>query len=294
MRLATIISLSASAVLGLGALVVARFWLPENETKTQQVELVPVVAASKPIAFGARLNAKNLTIVQMPAESVPVGSYRAVKDVIAMDAGAPVALAAISPREAILPTKLSGAGFRPSMAAMITPGMRAYAIKVADVAGGGGHVLPGDRVDILLARSSVDANGVTDVQVSVVLQNVRILGINLNSDQTSTDKANPKHATVEVTVEDAGRLTAASRVGALSVALRRTGATEVEPFRPIRTSDLRPYGMPMPQQRAVNPPPPPPGGEPIPVRRAAPKPRSGGLVVVNGLARSVANDGDGA
>jgi hypothetical protein len=38
-------------------------------------------------------------------------------------------------------------------AVLIDPGMRAYTIKVNEVAGGGGHVLPGDRVDVLLARA---------------------------------------------------------------------------------------------------------------------------------------------
>lgn len=291
MRLATIISLGASAVLGLGALVVAKFWLPDDAKKKEAIELAPVVVAAKPITFGMKLDAKNLTVVKLPVDAVPVGSYRSVKDVIALDGGAPVALTAISPREAILPAKLSGAGARASVAAIITPGMRAYTIKVSDVAGGGGHVLPGDRVDVLLARE-IDG----EVEVDVVLQNVRILGINTNADQTSTSKSSPKHATLEVTVEDAGRLSAAARVGTLSVALRRVGATEVEPVRPIQTSDLRPFGPPV-KRRAVPPPPPPPGyEEPMPVARQtpAPRPRTGGLVVVNGTTRSVANDGAGA
>ena len=171
---------------------------------------------------------------------------------------------------------------------MITPGMRAYTIGVGDVNGGGGHVLPGDRVDVLLARTVPGSEEQQNIESDVVLQNVRILGINLNADQTTTNKANPKNATLEVTVEDAGRLSIASQVGALSLALRRTGAAEVEPVRAVRVSDLRPYGAPptfQPVARQASAPPPP---------RAEPQPKAGGLVVVNGTHRATTTSGAGA
>ena len=279
MRVTTIVSLGASAVLGIGALFAAKFWLPDSE-KDKVVQTAPVVVAASPIEFGTKLDEKNLAIVQLPVEAAPAGSYRTIKEVIAMDGGAPVALTAIAPREAILPAKLSGAGARASVAAMITPGMRAYTIQVGDVNGGGGHVLPGDRVDVLLARAVAGGED-QNLESDVVLQNVRILGINLNADQTSTTKANPKTATLEVTVEDAARLSIASQVGTLSLALRRTGAAEVEPVRAVRVSDLRPYGSPpsfRPMARpAAAPPPPPP---------VAARPKTGGLVVVNGTHRA--------
>lgn len=276
MRLATIISLGASAVLGIGALVVARVWLPSPDKEAKALAMTPVVVAARPIAFGTKLDAKNLAVVNLPADATPVGAYRSINDVIKLDGGAPVALVAMSPREAVLPTKLSGAGARASMAAMITPGMRAYTIKVSDVAGVGGHVLPGDRVDVLLFRQ-IEGAGDQAVEADVVLQNVRVLGINLNADQASTDKATPKTTTLEVTVADAGRLSIASEIGALSLALRRTGAAELEPTRVMRLSDLQPYGSVRVSRTAAPPAPP--------AARPAPRP-TGGLVIVNGDKRT--------
>lgn len=288
MRVTTIVSLGASAVLGIGALFAAKFWLPNSE-KDKVVQTAPVVVAARPIEFGTKLDEKNLAVVQLPVEAAPAGSYRTIKEVIALDGGAPVALIAMSPREPVLPTKLSGAGARASVAAMITPGMRAYTIKVGDVAGGGGHVLPGDRVDVLLARHMPGGEENTNIEADVVLQNVRILGINMNADQTTTNKANPKNATLEVTVEDAGRLSIASQVGSLSLALRRTGAAELEPVRAVRVSDLRPYGSPSyrPSVRPVA------ASAPAPAP-AAPRPKTGGLVIVNGTTRSTTTSGAGA
>jgi len=277
MRLGTIISLGASAVLGIGALVVARVWLPSADEDSKAVDMAPVVVASQPIAFGTQLNEKNLTVVDMPTDATPVGSFRTVGEVIKMDGGAPVALVAMTPREAVLPSKLSGAGARASVAAMIAPGMRAYTIEVSDFGGGGGHVLPGDRVDVLLTRD-LPSNAGKAAVAELALQNVRVLGINLNADQTTTEKASPKTTTLEVTASDAARLSIAGKIGTLSLALRRTGSSEVEPVSTIRMGDTRAYAAPMPTSN-VTPPPAPP-------RRPAAAPRTGGLVIVNGDQRS--------
>jgi len=287
MRLATIISLGASAVLGIGALVVAKVWLPSTGKDAKAVETASVVVAAQPIAFGTKLDDKNLAVVQLPVSATPVGSYRSIKDITALDGGAPVALVAMVPREAVLPGKLSGAGARASVAAMISPGMRAYTIQVTDSGGGGGHVLPGDRVDVLLTRN-LENEGSKAATAELVLQNVRILGINLNSDQTSVDKAEPKTTTMEVTAADAARLSIAKDIGTLSLALRRTGAAEIEPVKQIRMGDLRPYGAPM-RTSDTAPPPAPPRSAPAPRVRAVRQ----GLVIVNGNVRT-GGAGEGA
>lgn len=268
MRLATILSLGASALLGVGALFVARVWMPQPGADAEKtVATVPVVAARADIAYGARLEAANLTVVQMPSDAAPDGAYSSIAEVIGLDGGAPVALMPLGAREPLLPSKLSGAGARASLASMIAPGMRAYTIKVSDVAGVGGHALPGDRVDVVLAREQPGADG-QKVLVDVVIQNARLLGLNLNADPASTDKAEPRTATLEVSVEDAGRLSVAGEVGVLSLALRRTGSTEVEAVRQI---DLRGPATAAPA-RAVRA-----------VRRAAPKASSArALTIVHG------------
>lgn len=297
MRVGTIVSLGASAVLGIGALVVAKVWLPSTGKHEKPVETVPVVAAAKPIAFGTKLDEKSLVILNIPADAAPVGSYRSIKDVIKVDAGgAPVALVPIAAREALLPAKLSGAGARPSVAAMITPGMRAYTITVSDQAGGGGHVLPGDRVDVVLTRQ-IPGGAEQVVESDVVLQDVRILGMNMNSDQQSVDKASPHTATLEVTPDNAAKLALAAKVGELSLALRRTGAAELAPARVLRVSDLGPFSAAQVQnstagyQPAAVPAPPAP---PSATQASSRKRSTGGLIIINGDQRSDANSGAGA
>jgi pilus assembly protein CpaB len=152
---------------------------------------------------------------------------------------------AMSPREPVLPAKLSGAGARPTMAAMIGEGLRAYTIGVTEVAGGGGHVLPGDRVDVVLTRELASAQPTMEGKASggklvtdVVIQNVRVLGMDLNLDPSSTHPAVAHTATLEVSVRDAERLALAGQAGTLSLALRRTGQAEIDAVRPVATADL--------------------------------------------------------
>ncbi len=296
MRVGTIVSLGASAVLGLGALVVAKVWLPSTGKHEKPVETVLVVAAAKPLAFGTKLDEKSLVVLQLPVDAAPVGAYHSVSEVIKLDAGgAPVALTPIAAREVLLPNKLSGAGVRASVAAIITPGMRAYTIMASDQSGVGGHVLPGDRVDVLLTRQI--PGGDQNIESDVVLQDVRVLAMNMNADQQSTDKAAPHTATLEVSPDDAAKLALAAKVGDLSLALRRTGAGEISPARVLRVSDLGPFSAARIQnstagyQPAAVPPPPQPPLMQASTRKARP---SGGLIVINGDERSSPNSGAGA
>ena len=255
MRVATIASLGASAVLGLGALLVARAWLPSPQGKTTTVAAapvqgVPVVLAAGPIAYGAKLQAKDLVVMQLPRSAVPLNAYSSPAQVLKADSGgAPVALTTIATREPLLPEKLSGAGARPTLAAQISAGMRAYTIGVTDVAGGGGHILPGDHIDVLLTRD-VGVNYQTGQKgklvSDIVIQNVRVLGMDLNADPNSTKAAVAHTATLEVTAQDAERLALAAQAGSMSLALRRTGAVELQPVRAVSQGDLGPTGLPGP------------------------------------------------
>ena len=244
MRMITIISLGASATLGLGALFVAKTVLPSTAAAKPGVASpatpgVAIVIATKDIKFGEKLDPSMMTIAHVPAEVAPQSAFQTPAQVLMQDhGGAPVALQPIAAHEAMLPAKLSGPGARPSVAAEIALGMRAYTIKVNDVAGVGGHALPGDRVDVMLMRDLTPTAQNRTYVSDVVLQNVRVLGVDLNADLSSNKPAEPKNATLEVSVEDAQKLSIASTLGSLSLALRRTGSAEAEPVRMLATHDF--------------------------------------------------------
>ncbi len=244
MRLVTIVSLSASAVLGIGALLVAKVALPNAASAklpTRHAEFAgtPMVVAARDIKYGDKLEPGMLEVVKVPASAVPPGAFSTVKDALGADpSGPPVAITPIADREPILPTKLSGPGARRSVAAEIKEGMRAYALKVNDATGVGGHALPGDFVDVVLTRDLTPSGPERNYISYVVVQNSRVLGLDLNADPTSDKPASPNTYTIEVSVEDAQKLAVASTLGTLSLALRRTGGAEVADTRPLRTGDF--------------------------------------------------------
>ncbi|WP_309605605.1 Flp pilus assembly protein CpaB [Phenylobacterium sp.] len=239
MRVVTIVSLGASAVLGLAALLVAKAMLPNaaaaKATAAPPIVGVPVVVAKAALKFGDRLDASKLVVLKLPSNAVPEGAFSTLGQVLSKDGGgAPVVLTAIAAREPLLPAKLSGPGARASVAAEIGDGFRAYTIKVSDVTGVGGHALPGDRVDVVLMRDLTPDGNIRTYVSEVVTQNIRVLGVDLNADLTSNKPATPSTATLEVSVADAEKLAVAGDLGKLSLALRRTGSTDLAQTSPMR------------------------------------------------------------
>jgi pilus assembly protein CpaB len=288
-----VVSLGASAVLGLGALVVARLWLPQSahlptlKAPELAANTVPVVVASAAIPYGAKLDASKLSVVRMPASAAPQGAFATTAQVLSQQGGAPVTLTAFAAREPLLPAKLSGPGARPIVSAAITEGMRAYTIGVTETAGVGGHVLPGDRVDVIVTRQPPTPKAVKDIcdeckleRADVVLQNVKILGMDLNVDPTTTQSVMAHTATLEVSVQDAQKLAVANQIGTMSLALRRAGQADITPVRTVQIGDVASTAP-----RA-------PGGAPLTdemrgfLSHAAPHDggQSGGKVVIHGRA----------
>lgn len=250
MRIGTIVSLAASAALGLGALLVAKVWLPAQTARTSEAAqaqaaaaTVPMVVASSAIPYGAKMEAKYLTVVRVPTGALPQGAFSSVDQILNQPDGAPIALVPMSAKEPVLPTKLSGGGARPILAARIAEGFRGYTIGITDVLGGGGYIMPGDRVDVILTREltseSERAGNTGKVLVTdLVVQDVRVLGMDLNADPSSTTAAIARTATLELTPADTARMALASQAGTLSLALRRTGETDQVQTRATRISDV--------------------------------------------------------
>jgi pilus assembly protein CpaB len=235
MKVRPVIVLALALFLALSAVYFARVWLTRQSTTANtasQAPVVQVVAAATALKFGDKLAAENLRLIDWPAGSVPEGTFKSVDELLG---GQPrVALQAIQPNELILTNKITGPGQRASLSAVISTGMRAMTIRVNDVLGVAGFVLPGDRVDIMLTREIEQNNPVTNV----LLQNVKVLGIDQKSDEQQANPDVVKAVTIEVTSEQAQKIVLAATVGKLSLALRDVSNVELTPVKPISVKDL--------------------------------------------------------
>jgi pilus assembly protein CpaB len=164
-RSSTIVMIGFAVVFGLLAVFIARAWLnsqAEMRAKNLEAQRKPmvtqtIVVASKPLRFGSELNAISLREVPWPQEAVPAGAFGRIADLTAN--GRRVVLAPIEANEPILASKITGSGQRATLSAMLQDGMKAVTIRVNDVEGVAGFVLPGDRVDVMLTRQQDKKGG---------------------------------------------------------------------------------------------------------------------------------------
>jgi pilus assembly protein CpaB len=239
-RGSTLIMIGVAAVFGLLAVFIANSWLnyqAEQRMRSLEANKQPVVGdtlvvASRPLRFGTELSPSVLREIAWPESVAPVGSFKKIEQVMA--GGRRVVLTAIEPNEPVLASKITGSGQRATLSAMLDQGMKAVTVRVNDVDGVAGFVLPGDRVDIVVTQQSEKNVALADV----VLQNTRVLAIDQLADERTDKPSVVKAVTLEVDMIGAQKLTLAARVGSLSLALRKAGDAEAMNTRLITLADL--------------------------------------------------------
>lgn len=241
MRASTVISFVVALVLAGLAVVGVRSWL-ENERASiaqsaLQTDAKPknyVVVAKSSLGFGDRITADRVELLEWASDRVPEGAFRTVEGLVGTgDEDARYALSSLEPGELILPGKITTPGQRAKLSTAITPGMRAISIRVNDVLGVAGFVLPGDRVDVMLTRD--EGNGPF---VDILLQGVRVVAIDQTADDRADQPSVVRTVTFEVTTDEAQKLTLAANIGTLSLALRNIGAGAMEKTDRITVVDL--------------------------------------------------------
>ena len=240
MRTSTIVMIAFAVLFGLLAVFVAQSWLNSAaeqrmrslEANKKPVNTSTIVVASKPLRFGNELTAGHLSEVEWPGKSLPAGAFAKVADVL--KGGKRVALTAIEPNEPVLGTKITGPGQRATLSAMLRDGLKAATVRVNDIDGVGGFVLPGDHVDVSLTRQIDKGNATTEI----VLQNVRVLAIDQIADERADKPAVVKAVTLEVDGVGSQKLSLAASVGSLTLMLRKAGEATSQYTRKITLSDL--------------------------------------------------------
>jgi pilus assembly protein CpaB len=232
-----------AVLFGLLAVFLAQTWLNNQaemrlrslEAQNQKAPIVTqtIVVASKPLRFGAELGSLSLREMPWPEDSVPAGAFSKINDILSGN-GRRVVLTPIEANEPILASKITGPGQRATLSATLQDGMRAVTIRVNDVEGVAGFVLPGDRVDVALTRQGDKGAATTDV----VLQNMRVLAIDQTADERNDKPSVARAVTLEVDTASAQKIALAASIGSLSLMLRKAGEATTENTRRITLGDL--------------------------------------------------------
>jgi pilus assembly protein CpaB len=238
MRRSNWIILVLALVMGSLAALMARSWI-ERHTAVQPVaSTATVVVANAQLPFGAVLTDDNTAEIPWSSGQIPDGAF--AKKVELLKDGRRIALAAMEKSELILRPKITAPGQRASLSVLLEEGQRAVTVRVDDLRGVAGFILPGDRVDVMLLRKE-SRQGETENSADVLLEYVKVLAIdqllNERADQPTVATV-AKAVTLQVTPEQAQKVLLASDIGKLSLVLRQPGEARTAQSKRITDNDL--------------------------------------------------------
>jgi pilus assembly protein CpaB len=235
MRMGNLVALVIATLMGLGAVFLARGWI-NRQAPNDHVPTNSVVVTAARVTFGTALNSDNVVEIPWALPTIPDGAY-ATKDALFKD-GRRVTLSPMEQGDLVLASKITGPGQRGSLSALLQEGHKAVTVRVDDVRGVAGFVLPGDRVDVVLIRSENRGNGQTQNTSDVLVQHVKVLAIDQVANERQEEVSVAKAVTLEVTTEQAQKILLATNIGKLSLVLRQAGQSAEDPVKRVTDADL--------------------------------------------------------
>ena len=213
------------ALLAGGGLAAGTYsYLQNVPVKTVSAPTRPVVVARANLALGTELRAEDLVATAWPESSIPEGAFSDVSQILGRGL-----IVSVVQHEPILPGKLASKEAGSGLPPIIPPGKRALSVKVNEVIGVAGYVLPGTFVDVVATANPTMRP--EDTTSKIVLSQVQVLtsGTRLEQDQKDGKPMQVTVVTLLVTPEQAERLALASTEGKIQLALRNP----LDPSEPV-------------------------------------------------------------
>lgn len=275
MRASNLAVLVIAIILGGVAAFLARNWLQSRVLVSSARAERSIVVAAKPLKFGEPLTTDTVAEVGWAAETLPDGSFATIKDLL--KDGRRVALASFGRNEPIVGSKITGPGQRASLSTMLDGGKRAITIRVDDVRGVAGFILPGDHVDVALIRSD-NGRRYSDL----LLQNAKVVAIDQIASEQRDKPTVAKAVTLEVTPQQAQKISLATDVGRLSLILRQAGELDTVADSRVTEADLGAAEV-VHRPELVSAPLTPPEEKAVPVEKPAVRPDIATVTIVRNL-----------
>jgi pilus assembly protein CpaB len=192
----------------------------QKETDTLRAANQEIVVAAQDILPGTIFNEESLKkgltkTTPWPKTSIPAGAFSTPQQIMGK-----VSRVKILANEPILESRLAGEGA--GLTVRLEAGKRALALRVDEIVGVSGFIVPDDRVDVILTTTPLGA--AQDAKISkIVLQNKRVLSVAQSTEQKDGKPQLARSITLEVTPEEAEKLSLASQEGQIVLALRGLG-----------------------------------------------------------------------
>ncbi|HEY5756644.1 MAG TPA: Flp pilus assembly protein CpaB [Steroidobacter sp.] len=241
-----------SLVFGAAAAWSAKNWVEQRiHTNNVPDAGASVVVAAMELPYGTMMEGRHVKVITVPTGTSLGNHFSSVQEVEGL-----IATQKVLNGEVLLKERFSKSGAGSTLAALIKPDMRAVTVRVDDVVGVGGFLLPGNRVDVVAARK-VNERATTET----ILMNIHVLAVDQTSTQDKNEPVVVRAVTLEMTPQEAEVLVRAREEGRIQLTLRNP------------TDEFRP-------QLAATPEPPPPAPVVKPIRRTPPK--APGVTIIRG------------
>ncbi|MBA4501412.1 Flp pilus assembly protein CpaB [Marinobacterium marinum] len=230
----TLLLLTLSVLLAAGAAVYTNAWLKQQLPGSTAVaaEGTPVVYAAMDIPYGQPIERRHLKIKAMPDDLVPANSIADPAEVEGM-----VSLQDILAGDALRRERLSDHKEGATLAALIDPEKRAFTVRVNDVVGVAGFLLPGNHVDIIATKNE----GKT-VKAKTVLRDIKVLAVDQKARTDKNDPVVVRAVTLELTPQESEELARAREEGRIQLTLRNPVTEEL----PLQVAEEAPVSEPVP------------------------------------------------
>jgi pilus assembly protein CpaB len=200
------------AIAGVAAISANR-WLTEQLAGAPSgAELGRVAAAAAQIPFGTKLDATHVKTIELPPASVPEGAFADAAEAMGL-----IAIQTVYKGEVLIAGRVVETVGGSALAAVVATGMRAITVRVDDVVGVAGFLLPGNRVDVIATRR---VRGGDETEARTLIKNLKVLAVDQT---TSPDKDAPvvvRAVTLEATPAQAEAIVRATQDGKVQLTLR--------------------------------------------------------------------------
>ena len=202
-----------SLLMAIGAAFVANEWIVARVMPDQTAEnnSAHVVAAAMSIPFATKVEERHLKLVVMPDGLTPEGFFETVEDVVGR-----VSTTNISRGEILIAERFRAHKTGSTLAALVTENMRAVTVRVDDVVGVAGFLLPGNTVDVLASRKLTNKRAITET----ILKNIKVLAVDQTASAEDNEPVIVRAVTLEMLPKQAETLFRARTEGTIQLTLR--------------------------------------------------------------------------
>ncbi len=211
-----------SLLMALGAAWVANSWV--SQRLVSQADAAPntllVVTAAIRIPFATKVEDRHLKLTEVPEGVLPEGAFTAMEDVEGQ-----VSTTDIARGEILVAERFAAHRRGSTLAALVAENMRAVTVRVDDVIGVGGFLLPGNTVDVLAARKDRNKRAISET----ILTNIKVLAVDQTAAAEENEPVIVRAVTLEMTPKQAEILVKARTEGSIQLTLRNPEAEDPVP-----------------------------------------------------------------